>query len=395
MILICEECGKKYQTKGTLKADKARFQCRECSHVITITRADVPTDNGNEIKVSDFQSVMLSDDVDDLLDMSEEDNLEESGRAGANAGTFDEDALPSVDTTTSQSGIGLRTKMMLLFLVVPVLLFAMAGVYYLVQMDRFSSTLTSESADVVKKMGENKIKDIARMVAGQCRQYLEQHPGLTKEQFMEDPSFSKMATQRVGLTGYASLYSVEPFTVWAHPNRRIVGKPLLPMLKKPLGDDYNRFFTIVEEIENGDNIENTGYYMWKDPDGALREKFMTVTPIEGTGYGISAAVYMDEFVRPIRKVERKAAKITLATRNFTLVAIGIILVLMAAIVFFYAHRITNRIKNLTDMAERISVGEMDAEIKIDTKDEIGTLGEAIDRMQNSIRMSIERLRQRT
>ena len=59
MILICEECGKKYRTKGTLKKDKVRFMCRSCSHVITITKADVSSDNQDEATVSDFQSVSL------------------------------------------------------------------------------------------------------------------------------------------------------------------------------------------------------------------------------------------------------------------------------------------------------------------------------------------------
>jgi HAMP domain-containing protein len=50
---------------------------------------------------------------------------------------------------------------------------------------------------------------------------------------------------------------------------------------------------------------------------------------------------------------------------------------------------------LTDLAERISVGEMDAEINIESSDELGTLGEAISRMQDSIRLSIDRLKRRT
>ncbi len=394
MILICEECGKKYQTKGTLKADKARFQCRECSHVITISKADVAPENRSEEVASDFQSVLLSEGTDDINDMGQVGSVDDFSAPKTADPEMGENSIASAADTSSQTGMSLRTKMMFLFLFVPVFLFAIAGLYYLVQMDRFANTLTSESAAVVKKLGENKIKDISRMVAVQCKQYLAEHPEMTREKFMDDPVFSKIATQRVGLTGYAAIYSGAPFTTWAHPNRRIVGKPLLPIVKTPLGDDYNRFYKIAEEVDKGNMVESFGYYLWPDPDGALREKFMMLTPIEGTDYGVTATVYMDEFTQPIRKVERKADKITRATRNFTLAALGTILLLMAVIVFFYAHRITNRIKNLTDLAERISVGEMDAEIKIDTKDEIGTLGEAIGRMQNSIRLSIERLRKR-
>jgi HAMP domain-containing protein len=46
------------------------------------------------------------------------------------------------------------------------------------------------------------------------------------------------------------------------------------------------------------------------------------------------------------------------------------------------------------VADRISVGELDAVIDINSKDEIGDLAEAITRMQDSVRLSIERLRRR-
>ena len=49
---------------------------------------------------------------------------------------------------------------------------------------------------------------------------------------------------------------------------------------------------------------------------------------------------------------------------------------------------------LTDVADRISVGELGMEVKTTSKDEIGDLAEAISRMQDSIRLSIERLRRR-
>ena len=48
----------------------------------------------------------------------------------------------------------------------------------------------------------------------------------------------------------------------------------------------------------------------------------------------------------------------------------------------------------TATLERISVGDLAAEIKTESRDEIGELAEAIARMQDSIRLSIERLRRR-
>jgi methyl-accepting chemotaxis protein len=50
---------------------------------------------------------------------------------------------------------------------------------------------------------------------------------------------------------------------------------------------------------------------------------------------------------------------------------------------------------LTDVTERISVGDLDVEITgIKSRDEIGELADAITRMQESIRLAIKRLRER-
>ena len=68
--------------------------------------------------------------------------------------------------------------------------------------------------------------------------------------------------------------------------------------------------------------------------------------------------------------------------------------MIGVIVAMYARRLSGKIRTLTDVAERISIGEMDAEIQVASKDEIGELAEAIQRMQESIRLSIDRLRRR-
>jgi methyl-accepting chemotaxis protein len=47
---------------------------------------------------------------------------------------------------------------------------------------------------------------------------------------------------------------------------------------------------------------------------------------------------------------------------------------------------------LTGVAERISMGELETEIETKSRDEIGQLAEAIARIQDNIRLSIERLR---
>ena len=96
----------------------------------------------------------------------------------------------------------------------------------------------------------------------------------------------------------------------------------------------------------------------------------------------------------MKRMETRAKNFFLDTKTIIFGIMGATLVLITLIVSIYGSKLTQRIKSLTDVADRISVGELDAEIEITSKDEIGDLSEAIARMQDSIRLSIERLRRR-
>ena len=71
---------------------------------------------------------------------------------------------------------------------------------------------------------------------------------------------------------------------------------------------------------------------------------------------------------------------------------GILLAL--ALALFIVASITRPLNHLAEVADRISLGELDAEIDIESGNEIGRLAESLRRMQTSLRSAIERLRQR-
>ncbi len=72
-------------------------------------------------------------------------------------------------------------------------------------------------------------------------------------------------------------------------------------------------------------------------------------------------------------------------------------VLVAAIAglaaVFIARALTQPIVHLTRVADRISLGELDAKIEVNSKDEIGELAQALRRMQASIQAAMRRARQ--
>jgi HAMP domain-containing protein len=220
------------------------------------------------------------------------------------------------------------------------------------------------------------------------------HPEIIREDFNEDMGFRKLAVQKVGMTGYTALYELPGsdgvWRTWAHP-KKIIGIDM-SKLKKPLGRNFPGFWKVYTGVREGKKSQ--GYYTWQDMDGKFRDKFMVCTPIAGTRFVVAATTYMDEFTGPVKLMQSRAKALTDRARLITWAVLGITLLLIGLIVTVYGHRLTGKIKSLTDVADRISVGELEMEVKTTSTDEIGELAEAIARMQDSIRLSIERLRRR-
>jgi HAMP domain-containing protein len=270
----------------------------------------------------------------------------------------------------------------------------LAAVLYLRQLNALSDLITEESSEAIQKMGEDKVIDASRSVALQCKLFLESHPFLEKEMFNSNLDFRRLAVQKIGQTGYTSLYQLPEedniWRAWAHFDQAVIGQDL-GSVQKAMGDHLPAFLKIFADVKSG--ADSKGYYDFPEKD-SLRKKFLVCTPVEGTRYIIAATTFMDEFTQPVKRMQTRAKKFTDRTRNVIIFIVVGTLILIGLVVFLYSYRLTGRIQTLTRIADEISIGDLDATIKVDTRDEIGRLAESIARMQDSIRMSIERLRKR-
>jgi predicted Zn finger-like uncharacterized protein len=377
MIIICEECGKKYRIDPSkIKGQAASFKCRACTHLIVVSKPEPPPAQSEIDTRPTLESITTTIDNRSTAVTSEARQAAKKARRRS-------------------KGIGLRAKMLLLFMVVPIILMAGASLLYLWQLESMSDLLTRESSKFVNQMAEEKIADISAGVAIQCKLYLLSHPELIREDFNEDVGFKTIAVQKVGMTGYTALYELPGsdgvWRTWAHVNKKIIGIDM-SKLKKPLGRNFPGFWKVYTGVREGKKSQ--GYYTWQDKDGKFRDKFMVCTPIAGTRFVVAATTYMDEFTGPVKLMQSRAKALTDRARLITWAVLGITLLLIGLIVTVYGHRLTGKIKSLTNVADRISVGELEMEVKTTSTDEIGELAEAISRMQDSIRLSIERLRRR-
>ncbi len=80
-----------------------------------------------------------------------------------------------------------------------------------------------------------------------------------------------------------------------------------------------------------------------------------------------------------------------ATINIVIIAVvaGAIALLVALLL---SRSITRPITHLSQIADRIGLGELDAKIDVHSKDEVGELAKAIGRMQGRLQAAVERLR---
>ncbi len=420
MTVICEECGKVYHIDPDkveqYRGRNVRVRCSECGHVTQLSRlidtSETPAepweDHGGGAEEEDYEEPSyagLEEEEEAEPFYSETEEAEPSARESetGESGSGQPASPPPPDRSTGETRrgwIGLRGKMFFLFLVIPIALMAASGYFSQMQLEELSRKITDQSTDIVAEEGQEQLMEKAKDVALQCEIYLDANPYLEREDFSYDPEFSQIAVQQVGETGYTCLIQ-EPeedreqdWTIWAHPNPNLVGIDDIDTLRKALGPHFDEFFAILEDSEGREVA--TGHYMWKDTDGKLREKYMAIAPIEieGKPFSILSTAYMDEFTERTEGLRRDAEQMTTETRNINLGILGGSIVIIGLCIILYGYRLSRNIQYLTEAADRISVGDLEAEIEVNNRDEIGSLAEAISRMQDSLRFSIERLRRR-
>ncbi len=395
MTVICEECGKIYHVDPykieTYKNKNIKVRCGECNHVTKLS---------NLIDVSSTPVASYVGEPEpepDLLQPEESDSSppgmpEELKAASSRQITGSE---------RRKGWIGLRGKMFFLFFLIPIILMAVSGGFSQWQLNILVDEITDESTVLLTEAGEALLLQKARDIAFQAEIYLRGNPELERTDFAYDPAFNYIAVQAVGSTGYTTLIE-EPseqdgstfWTIWAHPNPNLVGMSDMNAVRASIGPHFDSFYDLLMSAMGGKEI--TGEYRWPDPDGVVREKFMAVVPINvgGARYVIMATSNIEEFEQRTDSLRESAQLMTTQTLYVNLgIFLGAIFVIGLCIIV-YGYRLTRKIQYLTDVADRISVGDMEAEIEIRSKDEIGSLADAISRMQDSLRFSIERLRRR-
>ena len=255
-----------------------------------------------------------------------------------------------------------------------------------------SGTFSKESKSSLDKLGEKIIEEKAIDVAGQMEIFVRSHPKMKREDLLKDPWLREIAVQKVGETGYTAVHGTNGINYF-HVNPQVVGMDL-----HQFSERLPAFWKILEVSLKG---PASGYYDWKEADGKIRSKYMYLTPVKGTDFIVAATTYIDEFSRPARVIETKMRgiesryleKYDRKIQMFYL-TILIVFIVLLMVIYFYSRSVIRPILYLSEVADKISMGELDTPIEIEAKGEVGALAESIERMQTNVKAAIERLQRR-
>ena len=280
---------------------------------------------------------------------------------------------------------GLFPKFLISFILIAVI--PMLVIEYLAYkgMGDFREGVVSQSKSIITQLSTSNIREKAVGTARQLAVYFKEKGSIPIDKLKDDPYLKSLAVQPVGRTGYTAVHTTDGINVF-HKNSKIVGMDLHKLKGK-----FPEFWKILGKSLKG---PSSGYYSWKDIKGKIRKKFMYCAPVQGTNLVVAATTYLDEFFGPINGLEASAREHQKAILFYILiVSIGFVLY-MIVFSYVYAKSLTKPILRLADVADRISVGDLDVAVDVKTNDEIMILAGAVSRMQKSLRSAIIRLREK-
>lgn len=443
MIVICEECGKKYQVKNVqkIREEGASFNCKKCKNLIRIDGiSSVSSDT------PDFQEPFFEMVKDPEPDTSFVETI-------TTAEPFEKEAQTD---TTEKKGMrfGLVPKAVMLLLFVSLLPVALLWfVSFKDTSEKVRVSLENEMAAISKGLvgsvdgwiGANvrAMNAMTQLEGIQSMDAFQQEPilkAIQKEypwtyliftvgpngmniarndgkalRDYSDRQYYKdvMAGKRLAWQNLIGKTSKKPALVLAVPIRRN-GKLVGVLGNAMTVDDISKEVATWKRGKSGNAflIDEKGKVVaHQNPKFTIEQKNLSKHPLiadfKGGHRGSLEFVDPDGtksvgyarntnygWVLALQQDQDEAYADLYQSQKFSYVLLGVTFLFVLFIASISARKMAKPIVELTEVADKISVGQLDVEIVNKRKDELGDLMDAIGRMQESIQLSIQRLRKR-
>ncbi len=354
MLVICEECAKKYNIdENRIKGERARFSCLECGHIIVVEKPQnqTATDHGPG---------------EDRVTLTQEQ--ETVGDAGADrnngSATTPADSKPVEAEKRTQSRSGKKGRG------VPI------GVYLFIALTIGFLTITGVMAylylqyipDLMNRQVNLRTTDIAISFAGSVKQ-----PLLVRNYLLVNKEAERIS--RLPGVAYAAVVNKRGIVVagFFSDLSRFSPEFARQVKEKGFPQVIVRQNQPTADARKKDHIFTLG-------GQKLHDKAVTLANVGGA---VHVGIYISDIDRAIKEV-------LLAPTTFSLLG----LVLFSGILTFFliARSISRPLQELTDVVNRISLGELDLTVEPSGPREVRELASAFERMQYSIKAALERMR---
>ena len=370
MRVSCEQCNQQYIiNEDHLRGETSRFQCKKCSHYIIVPMPESALEQvASEESVNDIDFVdsIVNEEIeqpdsgvdewadfDDQLDFDTE--MESTNEQDDSVSGFASSTQPQTSQVKSSgTGVPLQTILSVTFL----LGFLFMAAILVVLNNRYIPKLINEQIDL-------RTAAISKSFSGAVKQ-----PLLIRNYLRVNQEAERVA-QLPGVA-YASVINKR--------NIVIAGVFSKPSLFQPTFMDMVTRGGFPQELARKNNL---------NPNEREKSAEFTIggQPIYDVAISlgeVGGEVHVGLYTADIQAAVKKTV--------IPLLVVITILFIFGMIIFtILARNISKPLQDLTEMADRISMGEIDEQILPKGPKEVRDLGRSLDRMRISIRGALKRL----
>lgn len=446
MVVTCGDCGQKYKIdQEKITESQAQFKCKGCSATVIVEK---PKTTLEAAGLDDSTLSALQDDS------FTESSIPETKEPDPVASTIPQSS-GSEQKFEKRKGLGLTAKVVMLMLLVSLL---PGASYFGMSFNQTSDYLTTEITESGRRTSNILAAQVDQWVDKNTRvlKTMAELPGMYFMNMYEQETLLKalqreypwmylaFTTDNIGLNtarsdgkklkNYSDRQYVKDVTVkgkdlaWQTLVGKTSGKPALvisvPILKSDnkvgvLAAAMTReaISKIVTKYKQGE----TGSVFLVDESGKVvaHQNYEYVTGqkdfsdhplikaatnnvsgmIEFKGEGNKDLIGFTHktelgWTLAIQQDRAEAFEALTTSQNYAYTLFGITVIVILIVAYLSSRAIVGPIRRLTDAANRISVGDLGVDIVNTSTDEIGDLADAVTRMQDSIKLSISRLKRR-
>lgn len=338
MLVICEDCGKKFNIDETrIKRKRAKFTCNECGHIVVVEKPEV----------AENKSLPAKD-------------------AAGHATDQQEASMPDTSSVT-QKGKAAFPKGKGLPISVYILLTLVAG--FLMVCGAFGYLYFKYIPEIINTQIELRTTAITESFSGVIhkplllRNYLQVNKEAKRVSKLPGVAYAAVINDRgIVVAGFFSDLSRFDKSFEARVKEKGMPVDVFSQNKLSSGTDH-----VSARISVGGQVI-----------------YDEVASIPDGGGEVHVGIYVSDVDRAIRDV---------LISPLTFSVLGGILVVGFVVFLFLTRSITRPMQELTDVANRISLGDMNLAVRSRGPREMRNLAIAFERMRRSIKAAMERLSQ--